>query len=192
MGFKVAINPGHWLTVGPGYDPGAVGHGLKEAEVVRLIAPRVRNRLVQLGLDVDDVAIIESPTLAGIVTLANIFNADIFVSLHCNAFDGVARGVEIFSYRYGSKNSHELNHKIFNEIKWSQRNEKRTPMFWRGEKRAGFYVIKHTKMPAVLVEMGFIDNWQDAQEMKTLSWQNMMANAIAHGIVEYAKSKGAL
>lgn len=190
----IFVNPGHWPFQGAGYDPGAVnkkltdpaGNMLTEAYIVRLIANRLKTRLQQMG---HNVVVFGAPTLRGIVQKANEVHADVFVSLHCNALNGTVRGVEVFSNRFDAEGA-KLSHSIYNEIKWSQRQLKRAPLYWRGDKRAGFYVIKYTKMPAALVEMGFIDNPQEGEEMLTLTWQNRMTEAIAQGIKLYLEKKG--
>lgn len=192
---RIFLNPGHWPHEGNGYDPGAVnrtgvlfdGKQMREADFVRHMAYKIKARLEHLGLS--DVIVFGAPTLKGIVDRANTSGADLFVSLHLNAFNGVSRGVEIFTNRF-DKRAEPLAHKIYNEIRWQQSAYKRAPFYWRGEKKAGFYVIKYTKMPAVLLEMGFVDNDAEAREMTTLTWQNRMANAVAHGIRLYLEERG--
>lgn len=194
--FKVFINPGHWPHPGDHYDPGAVnprvmgpdGKLLKEGVMVRVVAEKLEKRLNAL---LPGVKVIRagSPLLKDTVTRANAENSDLFISLHFNALNGKAKGVEVFTYRYGSADSKLLAHKIYNEIRWTQRNYKRTPFYWRGEKTAGFYVLKYTNMPSVLVEMAFIDNDEEAKEILTLEWQNKMVEALAQGIKKYIEQK---
>ena len=57
----------------------------------------------------------------------------------------------------------------------------------RGVKEAGFYVLKHTKCPAVLVECAFIDNVHD--EALLIEREDDFARAIARGVTDYISQK---
>ena len=74
----------------------------------------------------------------------------VFISIHCNAFNGEACGVETYSY---SINTNDLATDIHEELLKSKCYTKN-----RGTKTANFYVIKNTNMRACLIELGFIDN----------------------------------
>lgn len=56
--------------------------------------------------------------------------------------------------------------------------------------KSKFYVINHTTVPAILVEMGFISNEEERNELVSDSRKNKTAKAIAEGIIEYLKSYG--
>ena len=92
---KVFINPGHM----PGVDPGAVNNelGITEADIVHDIGTRVIDYLDKAGCEV---MLLQSNNLNGeapgenICATANYWPADIFISLHCNAFNGNAKGTE--------------------------------------------------------------------------------------------------
>ena len=89
---KVIIDPGHG-----GRDPGAVGHGLKEKDLTLDIAGRTRDALAGYDVDVymtrnSDVDL-ELPERAD---MANRLDADLFVSIHCNAGGGT--GFESYIY----------------------------------------------------------------------------------------------
>jgi N-acetylmuramoyl-L-alanine amidase len=189
---KVFLNPGHWPFPGePGFDPGAVnndlvqnGHPLYEGDLARVMAQKLATKLRELG---HEVLVFGAPTLQGICDKANGWNADLFVSMHLNACDKKSRGVEVYTYRQCSTESDMLAKSVYAAIQNSEKAFKRTPWYWRGNLKAGFYVIKHTNMPAVLVEMGFIDNDDEAKEMLTLTWQSAMADGMAAGIDAYTK-----
>ena len=86
---KIFINPGHG-----GADCGAVGNGLNERDVVLNIGKRVENYLRAVGYDVK---LFQYDGLQAICDDANDFNADLFVSIHCNAVDNPeAHGTETF------------------------------------------------------------------------------------------------
>ena len=57
----------------------------------------------------------------------------------------------------------------------------------RGVKHAPFIVLTGTKIPAILIEIGFISNPEEAAQLKTATYQQQIAEAIAEGINRYAK-----
>ena len=146
---KIFINPGHG-----GNDCGACGYGLKERDVVLNIGRRVEEYLRDVGYDVK---LFQFDDLQAICDAANKFNADLFVSIHCNAFDGRAHGTESYAF-YGSTKGRKLADAIHKQITGS------LPIVDRGVKQAGFVVLSGTDMPAALVETAFID--QQARRRK--------------------------
>ena len=60
----------------------------------------------------------------------------------------------------------------------------------RGVKQGRFYVIKNTRMPAVLVEIGFLTGRLDARRLEKNSHRKRVAYAIAKGILEYLSQAG--
>ncbi len=55
----------------------------------------------------------------------------------------------------------------------------------KGVQTAGFYVLRHTSMPSILVEMGFVSNPQEAKLLRESSYRLKLANGIYEGIEEY-------
>ena len=97
---KVFLNPGHdelSLKGTPDYDCGACNEdmGLYENEVALAVGELVQKYLIAAGCDVE---LLQSESLSGICAAANEWGADLFVSIHCNAFNGIANGVETLSY----------------------------------------------------------------------------------------------
>ena len=87
------------------------------------------------------------------VNKANSVNLDLFVSLHLNAYQKTnnAMGVETYYYSSSSKGktyATNVQNELVKEVGWKN----------RGIKTANFYVIKNTKAPAILVELGFCDS----------------------------------
>lgn len=162
------VNPGHG-----GNDPGACGNGLREADVALNIGKRVDNYLRAVGYDVK---LFQYDGLQTICDAANDWHADLFVSIHCNSFNGQAHGTETFSF-YGSSNGAKLARHIHNQLIDS------LPLVDRGIKQAGFYVLEQTDMPAALVETAFIDNPADAKLL--VEREDDFARAIARGITDY-------
>ena len=174
---KIIINPGHG-----GNDPGACGNGLREADVALNIGKRVENYLRAVGYDVK---LFQFDGLQEICDAANDWHADLFVSIHCNSFNGQAQGTETFYYEYsaaGKKLANCIQRQIISSLGTVDRGLK--------TKLSGGYdvfVIKYTDMPAVLVETAFIDNPADAKLL--VEREDDFARAIARGITDYFANK---
>jgi N-acetylmuramoyl-L-alanine amidase len=112
--------------------------------------------------------------------LANKSGASIFVSWHCNGGpDGAtSRGIEVFNY-YKSVNGAKLANAIYGRL------DDVSPWSDRGVKEAGFYVLKYTKMPAALIEAGFINNTQEEAALASPTYRLALAEAAARGICDY-------
>ena len=170
---KVFLNPGHALNGNP--DPGACGCGLCECDVAKSIADLVEHYLVEAGVEV--VGNMQDDSLYAITSAANESEADVFVSIHCNAFNGNAHGTETCVHP-GSVRGNQLGNCVQRQIVASLDTTD------RGLKdRPGLYVLKHTDMPAVLVELAFIDNEDDAALLRDN--QDDFARAIARGVTDY-------
>lgn len=173
---KVFINPGHSPNGNP--DPGATGNGLRECDVVLKIGKRLEGYLKRAGI-VTKMLQADTPTRTfnEICDPANEFDADLFVSIHCNAFNGVANGTETHIYP-GSSVSRVPAQFVHNQIK------KAIPQLAdRGVRESNYAVLRKTNMPAILVETAFIDNYSDAQIL--VQYEDAFAVAIAKGIFEY-------
>ncbi|MFP7170260.1 N-acetylmuramoyl-L-alanine amidase [Terribacillus sp. FSL K6-0262] len=173
---RIVIDPGHG-----GKDPGAAANDTTEKLVSLSISEKLQQRLLQHGYEVkmtrsDDIFI----PLSERTTISNSWKADLFVSVHANsAATSSAKGLE--SYYYGASSSgKELASSIQTALVSNTNNEN------RGTHSADFYVLRHTSMPAVLVETGFISNPEDAVLLNDSDYQNKVANSIAEGIEEYA------
>jgi len=181
--FLVILDPGHGGT-----DPGAIGiGGIRETDVVLEVSKIVKNLLSEKGVEArltrkNEVDLDLPPR----VSFANNTDADIFVSIHANASRGKRRdinGLETFYYRGWRGRS--LAKKIQKQI---LRVSPGSPD--RGVKQGRFYVIKNTRMPAVLVEIGFLTGRLDARRLEKTTHRKRVAYAIAKGILEYLYKKG--
>lgn len=198
----VILDPGHG-----GQDKGAVGPYEFEKNFALDVARRVRNELQKAGLHV--VMTRNSDTFIELHDRAAMANAklnSIFVSLHFNASPNLAAtGLEIFcvtprgspSTEYDELlvrdmvqefgNDHELQSFSLASAIYHALHGAPLNMFDRGLKRARFAVLRLTKMPAVLVEGGFLSNRNDARQIASKEWRDNYARAIAAGILEYRK-----
>ena len=176
--FWVVLDPGHG-----GPDPGAIGiGGIRETDVVLEVSKIVEKLLYEKGVKVNLTRKTEVDlNLPTRVSFANKMDADIFVSIHANASRGKRRdinGLETFYYR--GWRGRLLAKKIQKQI---LRVSPGSPD--RGVKQGRFYVIKNTRMPAVLVEIGFLTGRLDARRLEKTTHRKRLAYAIAKGILEY-------
>ncbi|BEU87814.1 hypothetical protein TAMA11512_12780 [Selenomonas sp. TAMA-11512] len=170
---KVFLNPGHAPNGIP--DPGACGRGLRECDVAKSVADLVEHYLTAAGVEV--VGNMQDDDLYTITSVANASGADIFVSIHCNAFNGNAKGTEVLVYPgsdAGRKLGDCIQRQIVDSLGTTDRGLKDRPNLW---------VLKSTDMPAVLVELAFIDNAGDAALLRER--QDEFARAVARGITDY-------
>lgn len=171
---RVFLNPGHAPNGNP--DPGACGCGLRECDVAKSVADLVEHYLTAAGVTV--VGNMQCDDLWDITETANASGADIFISIHCNAFNGSACGTETCVYP-GSADGNKLGACIQQQIVDSLGTAD------RGLKaRKDLWVLKSTDMTAVLIELAFIDNEGDAALLR--DQQDGFACAIARGVTDYA------
>lgn len=170
---KVFINPGHDLD--GILDPGAVNPvtGDRECDIARQAGHLLAGYLQTAGIEVKA---LQSDDLGKVCAMSNNWDADVFVSLHCNAFNGNAKGTETL---YKSANGRVLadciQKQIINSVETVDRGIKQRDRLW---------VLNGTNAVAVLVEMAFIDNMDD---LKFLLKDNLdtVVRAIARGITDY-------
>ena len=180
---KIYIDPGHNCS---GADTGAVGFGLKEQDVSVQIGVLLRDMLINSGQTVkmsrDSITDTVSSSLNGSLAYryngANDWNADIFVSIHCNAANTKAYGCETY-YCTGSTQGRALAECVQPHM------TAETERYNRGVKSANFAVIKHTNMPAILVETAFIDNYDDNRFLASDDGKYKCAVGIYKGICDY-------
>ena len=181
---KIFINPGHC----PGVDPGAVNekYGIEESAVVASVGAGVKKYLEAAG---HEVFCLQSHNLAGeapeyisVCPMANLWHADLFLSIHCNSFSNEqAHGAECYVYKQWSE-AYKLAYSILDRIS-IQLN-----LANRGVKVSeNMIVLKHTNMPAVLVELAFLSNQSDC--FKLMYRQDDFARAIAGGVLDYINVK---
>ncbi|MEV2911169.1 N-acetylmuramoyl-L-alanine amidase [Paenibacillus larvae] len=168
---KVCLDFGHG-----GKDSGAIGHGLKEKDIVLDVGLRTQRLLVGIGIDVlltrcNDTFV----ELSDRAKMANKWGADLFVSLHVNSGGGY--GFESFVYLKTDSKTDRYREAIHCEV---------APLFRRdrGMKRANLAVCRETSMPACLLEFGFIDNATDAADLAKDVFRGKLALAIANGILK--------
>jgi N-acetylmuramoyl-L-alanine amidase len=176
---KIFIDAGHNFS---GADTGAQGNGLREQDITFMISNKLKKLLEQGGHHVkmsrnkleDNVGKTTSEALSLRCRMANEWGAELYVSIHTNAFDGKANGTETLVYSLESKSvptAKRIQKAIIEEFGTRDRGVKARP---------DLYVLRKTTMPAVLVETAFIDNSEDAKLLKDK--QDGFAKAIYEGI----------
>lgn len=110
--------------------------------------------------------------------LANSLNADLFVSIHANSVDNKpsVSGTETYYWRAESKAFAETMHKHLMEG---------TQFKDRGVRKANHRVTKETKMPAILLEVGFLTNAAEEAQLFDEQFQQRVADNIVKGILDY-------
>lgn len=181
MSVKIALDAGHGLnTVGK-----QTPDGIKEWS----LNDKVRDKIVAFLSDYD-CEIIHTDNDEGVTdeSLAYRLNkylsagADVFVSLHHNAFKGTwngVKGVEV----YVDKNHTEADMRLAKCI--FERLVEYTGLVGRGIKSENFAVINQNKIPAVLVEGGFMDGESDYKVITSEEGQLSYAKAVADGLIEF-------
>ena len=114
------------------------------------------------------------------VNIANSHNSDAFVSVHINSFNNPSVGGIATYYYSKTGNDARLAQKVQNQIA-------NVPGFNgdRGIQEGNLYVLRHTNMPAILVELGFISNPNEERALKSEQTEQDFANRIAAGIASY-------
>ena len=173
---KVCIDPGHSQAKDSRGDPGAVNGSYWESVAALNIALSLGEMFKGAGCDViftrtkGD----SSLTLKKRCDIANKANADAFISIHLNSAENKsATGVEVLRYGQCSRTTMELAENV------QRRLVDATGFKDRGVKiRNNLYVLKHTKMPAILVETGFISNSEQCKDLFSEDCQFYIAQAI--------------
>ena len=184
-GKKIAIDPGHG-----GSDPGAIGlGGTHESDVTLPIALQLKNLLEENGSTVflsrvDDRDVFapnadDGDELQARADAANINKADVFVCIHADSFrDHSVSGTSTFYY---PKTNFDglLATSVQTALLAQTRLEN------RGVNRANFYVLKHTVMPSILVEMAFISNVAEEKKLLDSNFQAKIAIGITQGLDKF-------
>ena len=167
----VVIDAGHG-----GHDRGGIpGQRIAEKVMTLDVAQRLRNVLEASGYRVvmtrdSDVFV----PLGTRVAIANSYRNAIFVCVHFNATKRMgASGIETYFY---SRDSLPLASAIHHFVVGG------APSASRGVRRRGYYVLRKTSIPAVLVECGFLTNPTEAAYAQTASYRQKLAEEIAAGV----------
>ncbi|MBS8092324.1 cell wall hydrolase [Streptococcus suis] len=194
--YTVYIDPGHG-----GRDSGASYGGVHEKNLALSVSNKLRENLLQYGINVLMTRTgdydVDFKTERSRMT--NASNADLFISIHFNATGaGVsnATGIETYWYQYNPEYQPKINKEMHNnptrlaesEILANKVQEsliKETGAVNRGVRRETFAVLRETAIPAILVELGFMDNPSELQVIKQDSYHTRLAKALAQGVMNW-------
>ncbi|WP_019241545.1 MULTISPECIES: N-acetylmuramoyl-L-alanine amidase [Bacillus] len=181
----LVIDPGHG-----GKDPGVVGFGLKEKDVVLDTGLRLKKLLIKTPFGVKytretDVYIAPEKRPG----IAKSLKGTTFVSIHANGFNGSANGTETFYWGKSATNPHVNDSKLLAEsIQKRMLDAMGTKD--RGVKHGNYVVLRENTMPSTLVELAFIDQKEDNNKLKSPQYRQKAAEAIYLGILDYYQAKG--
>ncbi|MCK3848887.1 cell wall hydrolase [Streptococcus suis] len=194
--YTVYIDPGHG-----GRDSGASYGGVHEKNLALSVSNKLRENLLKYGINVLMTRTgdydVDFKTERSRMT--NASNADLFISIHFNATGaGVsnATGIETYWYQYNPEYQPKINKEMHNnptrlaesEILANKVQEsliKETGAVNRGVRRETFAVLRETAIPAILVELGFMDNPSELQVIKQDSYHTRLAKALAQGVMNW-------
>lgn len=182
---KIFINPGHSKDGKP--DPGCVYNGIKECDICASIAKLLKEKLEYNGFLVDYYQQTgynnnANSQLNSVAKLANQCNSDAFISIHMNGFNkDSAKGTETL-YHSGSSKGQVFAECINNELTKPFDSYQLTNRGVKADTR-GLAVLRDTKMTAILTEIGFISNKEEANFIKNNI--NVIAQRLCNGICLY-------
>lgn len=187
----VAIDAGHG-----GIDPGKVGiNDCLEKDINLSIAFMVKELLESEGVTVymtrenDDGLYSESDTNKKVsdlnkrCSIIDACNAEIAVCIHQNSYsDNSVSGGQVFYYA-ASEEGVKLAQDIQVELAMACGKTR------QAKANKDYYMLLNVKCPIVIVECGFLSNWEEAQLLTTEDYQHKLAEAIVKGIMEYLDGK---
>ena len=177
----IIVDPGHGGARPGAVYPNAEGVDIIERDLTLAISLKLRDRLLEAGYNVVmtretdiDVDLYER------AEIANAVNADLFVSVHCNASGTVPTYQGIYTYYFpDSKRGEKLARTIQPPLCAL------TGAIDRGVSKANFVVLRETEMCAVLVETGFMSNVEELTRLCDPEYQEKVAWGIAEGVIQY-------
>ena len=178
---KIGLDAGHGLNTAGKQTP----DGIKEWT----LNDKVRDKVVEKLKDYDVIFVfpdndegnVDENLTARRVMYVNQ-NVDAFVSIHHNAYTGTwnnATGVEVYVDKNNTSKDMALAQAIYKNLPTY------TGLKGRGIKKANYTVINQNKVPAVLVEGGFMDSRKDYKVITSEEGQDAYARAVAEGLINF-------
>ena len=170
----IVIDPGHG-----GEDPGAEGTYIYEKEVTLKTAQAVAEKLRSAGANViltrtSDIYV----TLEDRAEMSNVNNADLFISLH---YDSTASGTSAtgFTTYYYADEDIPLANLVDNHLADT------LPLQDNGSKFGDFLVTRENDQPALLLELGYMNNESDVKTFNSDYYRSLVAESIYQALTEY-------
>ena len=167
----VTVDPGHG-----GSDPGCGEENKPEKDIALAISMEVKTLLEQAGVTV----VMTRQTDEGVsldqrAIIANEADSDLFVSIHCNSFEGDARGMDCYYHK--SESAKQLAQAILDEAAG-------LGIVTREVQKNNYQVLWDTDMTAVLVETGFVTHPEEYALLRNTQYQKKLAQAIAGAVLD--------
>ncbi len=190
-GKVIVLDPGHG-----GMDGGAVGSdGVLEKDISLDISLKLRDYLQEAGAlvimtrerdkdlgnkDTERIRARKWEDLRKRNEIINGSNGDLYVSIHLNALPSSRwRGAQVF-FNPSDKKGEAASKFIQNELKRNLQNTNRI-----AKSIDGIYLMRTSKLPATLVEVGFLSNPNERELLKTKSYQHKVSASVYQGILRY-------
>ncbi len=174
---RIVVDAGHG-----GKDNGAMRSGVNEKDLNLSLALMVRDALEAKGFKVymtrsTDVFL----PLPQITAITNQIHPDLFISIHHNAsVNSALNGIETYYYTPQSVGlARRVHAREINNV--GSRDG--------GVKKAMFYVIHHTSVPAILCEVGYVSNPSELTDLQGFDRKSKTARSIADGVVDYLRTR---
>lgn len=174
----IVLDAGHG-----GSDPGAQRSDVNEKDITMAIINKLKKVLEQKGARIvltrsDDTFI----SLEERVRITNQVNPNLFLSVHINSLQSIsdAHGIETY---YQTDRSLPLAVRVHDSLVSGLGAPDRSV------RKARFYVINHTPVPAILAEVGYITNKTERDRLISSEYQIKIANALARGVMLFLQDK---
>ncbi|PHD98788.1 N-acetylmuramoyl-L-alanine amidase [Bacillus wiedmannii] len=164
---KYSLHGGHNSIV-QGANWGSRKEHVMDRQVKDVVAAKLRALGHTVYDDTDETGSTQAQNLNNIVRNCNSHSVDLVISFHLNAYNGSANGVEVCYYDQQSLAA-KVSAQLSKDIGWSNRGAKQ---------RTDLYVLNSTKAPAILIELGFIDNESDMEKWNV----DKIANSIVYAV----------
>ncbi|MCI8584895.1 MAG: N-acetylmuramoyl-L-alanine amidase [Lachnospiraceae bacterium] len=195
---QVEAGPKKWTVVldagHGGGDPGKIGvDDSLEKDLNLIIAKKVQKLLEQQDVEVvmtreTDAGLYEEQTsnkkvqdMKNRCVLINETQPDCVVSIHQNSYhEEYVTGAQVFYYgtsEEGERLARTLQEKLIAYVDPENHREAKA--------NESYYLLKKTEVPIVIVECGFLSNWEEAKKLQEDSYQNQIAWAVSMGILSY-------
>jgi N-acetylmuramoyl-L-alanine amidase len=173
----IVVDAGHG-----GKDQGASRNGVLEKDLNLAVALKLRAALEARGYQVmmtrNNDSFVPLPEISG---FSNQQNPDVFVSVHHNSSNSPSLyGLETYYYKADSKRLATAVH---------GRLVQALPVKDNGVRTAMFYVVNHTRAPAVLCEIGYVSNAAEQNRLTDAASQQKAASAIAQGVADFLEGR---
>lgn len=184
-GANIILDPGHG-----GVDPGALSGEVKEKDIVLDVVVRMAKYLEGQGYDValtrnSDIdlggELFRGRHRRDLETRMEVINrGKVAVSIHCNVMDDSSQRGAVVFYQKNSEAGKRLASSLLTELNKVQLLNDNRPL-----PRENLFLLRTSKIPTVIVELGFLSNTEDKIKLQDVGFRQQLAEAISQGIMNY-------